>query len=182
VTLLRHLKTIQGDESDSTQRLLHLAAPQAPPTDLSFEPFSLMTAKSKLSLCALATLGPRDVRTGEPIDVAAMFHESPPSLPRIVKHDGDELSRSVANRLLHPRLSPTRLATALLQSPPQVAESHAIPARALTALGNGDPDTFLDLRRRRLAELSSAFFRKEAEIGADDSAPLDTIVVDEEAS
>jgi hypothetical protein len=182
VTLRRHLKTIKGDESDSTQTLLHLAAPQAPPTDLSFEPFSLMTAKSKLSLCALATLGPRDVRTGEPLDVAALFHGPPPSLPRIVKHDGEGLSRSVANRLFHPPLSSTRLAAALLQSPPQVAESHAISARALTALRDGDPETFLELRRRRLADLSSAFFRKEAEVGADDSEPLDTIVVDEEQS
>ena len=40
----------------------------------------------------------------------------------------------------------------------------------------------LEQRSRRLAEFSGSFFRKEAEIGADDSPPLDTIVVEEDPS
>src|SRR5690606_1253702 len=62
VSLRQHLDAIPRDESDSVQELLRLAAPEAPSTDLSFEPFSLATARSKLAVCALAALGPRDLR------------------------------------------------------------------------------------------------------------------------
>lgn len=180
VSLRQHLGAITADESASVQGLLHLAAPDAPSTDLSFEQFSLATAKSKLSVCALAALAPRDVRTGEPLDIAALFHGPSPSLPGVVKHGGSELIRSVANRLLHPRLAPTELLDALVRMTPPTAASHAITPEAQSALGKKDYGTFLELRRRRLAELSSTFFRKEAELGADDSPPLDAIVVDDE--
>jgi hypothetical protein len=187
-SLRQHVNAITKDESTSVQALLRLSAPSEPPTDLSFDPFSFATAKSKLAVCALASFGPRDLRTGEPLDVAAMFQgpspsHSSPSLPIIVKHhENDETGRSVANRLLHPRLSPVELIKALARAAPEIAVSHAITSDAQSALRSREYDKFLELRRRRLSELSSVFFRKEAEIGADDSPPLDTIVVEEDPS
>jgi hypothetical protein len=189
VSLRQHADAVRAPEADpatdaesaSVQRLLKLAI-GGPLTTASFKPFNFSTARSKLDLCALASMRPRDLRTDEAIDVASLFENDKLVLPSLVKRESDGLPKSVVNRLLHPPLSPADIAHALVRASPEVAASHGLTSEARTAFAEGRIDDFLTLRAERLTEIFDAFFRREAEIGADDSPPLDAIVVEEDAA
>ncbi|HEU4733773.1 MAG TPA: DUF262 domain-containing protein [Kofleriaceae bacterium] len=137
------------------------------------EPFNLRFARSRLAAIALVALRPHDLRTGEPLDVAALL-ASTEDLPRpIIPHRPTALSpedaalySSSGNRILHPAVDGGSVLPILLAAskqaqaePPQVASpvasphvlvSHAISADALTALRKGDRSSFLRLRRDKV--------------------------------
>lgn len=132
-------------------------------------PFNLRHARSRLSMIALADLRPRDLRTGEPIDVAALLDSASDPAPQIIGHrpatTSDEdvaVYSSVGNRILHPESKSESVLSMLVAASPQQPQlpytassglsshalaSHAISAQALTALRKGDRVAFLRIRR-----------------------------------
>ncbi len=183
VSLRQHVEAVGEDASQSVQRLLRLdgGSSDAAAPDIDLGAFRLSTAKSELAACALASLVPRDLRTGEPVDVGRLFETDPTKpLPLLVASDAAGLSRSVANRILHPTLT-TKEATALVVgATPEVLASHAIPPEARDAIARGDAEGFLRARAAHLTARARDFFMRQSEHGADDSPPLDTLVTDEE--
>lgn len=179
VGLRQHVDAVTGDEDASVQTLLALdAVRDQGPVDLR-APFRLNTAKSRLAACAMASLNPRDLRTGETLDVATLFGATPTrALPETVPGASSELARGVANRLLHEPIRASDLRALLLGAAPAMLESHAIDASAIDALAHDRIDEFLQKRLERLAVAFRDFFSRQAEYGADDSPALEAIVVD----
>jgi hypothetical protein len=179
-SLRQHVDAVVHDkEDDSVQNLISLdTADPSAANVTSDERFNLGFARTRLALCAMAALEPRDLRTDTPIDVARLFGaEPPPDLPVIVKRAGDGLVRTMANRLLHFHISPVKLGQVLMDAAPASLESHAICAAEVSLLARGDEDGFLQARDARLKQLLSEFYRRQAEFGADDSPSLDFLVV-----
>ena len=185
-SLRQHVDAIDDDEASSVQRLLALGAhePTAPPAvEVDFGVFRLDRAKSALAACALASLKPRHLATGELLDVAEVFEDEPKRpLPEVIGDaDAAGLSRSVANRLLHPPMAIRDVQRAILEAEASVLLSHGVPPEAREALARGDDASFLDTRAQFLKEHLGAYFRRQVEYGADDSPAIDALTTDEES-
>jgi hypothetical protein len=181
----RALDSIQpDDEHGSVQRLLTLAGHERPEDAFALAPFNLRTAHGKLQCCALASLNPCDLRTGDPFDIHDLFSADLDAPAARVVDIGrlDGADPGLANRLLHPPLHPaSALATALASTTDdRVLASHAISPEAQRALRAGDYPTFFAERAKSLHDVLGAYFRRQAEWGADDSPPLDSLVVEED--
>lgn len=154
VGLRQHVGAVTVDEDASVQALLALEAAAPRNTELDLGVFRLNTARSALAACALAALEPRDLTTGEALDVPAIFERSPRKpLPEVVVGDGarSDLARS-ANRLLHP---PGRDMTArLVAAEPTVLASHGIPGATRSRVASQSPK-----RRRPAPERLGGRFR-----------------------
>lgn len=182
VSLRQHVEAVTPDEDASVQALLRLDPVDGERPTLDLGAFRLDTAKSKLAACAMASLEPRDLRSGEALDVPALFDLDPKRpLPEIVTGASSDLARSVANRLLHPPMRGKDVARALLDAEPILLASHAISVDAREALARGDGSAFLSLRASHMNGVLGGFFQKQCEYGTDDSPALDAIVVDEDA-
>jgi hypothetical protein len=146
--------------------------------------FNLRYARSRLSVIALADLRPRDLRTGEPIDITAMLDSERDPAPQIFGHRPATVSdeeatvySSVGNRILYP---PSRqesvLSLLLAASPPQpelpytstalsphALASHAISAASLAALRKGERVAFLKIRRDDIEAATVGLVDRHAE-------------------
>jgi Protein of unknown function DUF262 len=169
----RHLACVlPGEEDRSVQRLLELAGKEQNPAAYEIDEFDFRSARSKLQCCALFTLEPCDLETGEPVSLKALFaRRADHELPRVVERSGEGGS-GLANRLLHPRISETRLRRVIFAASPAVLATHAIPKAAVAALGAGDEERFLALRGDRVRAVVERVFARRAEWGSDDSPPL----------
>lgn len=127
-------------------------------------------------MLALASLGPRDLETGEPLDIAALIQEDDsdafrPILPADI---GSPALRGAANRiLLSGTGSKRREILARAKAPAlfgrrteagadPVLASHAIPAEGVAALEADRIDTFLEARKGRMTEALQALADKLA--------------------
>lgn len=147
--LRRSVETVGADEEESLQRLLALLPRQAPAElDLGAR-FDAGTARSRLALLAMAHAAPRDLRTGAPLDVAALLDE----------HDGaafvsvTDAHPGAWARLLHPPLTVSQLREALArqhEGRADVLASHLISEVAAQALLRRDDEAFLSERERDL--------------------------------
>ena len=155
----RHLEAIQaGDEEGSARRLLGLTAEAVAPEALRSDRFHAAHARSRLQLCALASLRPRHA-SGPELDLAALL-SSPGNLPTLVEAPGSPLAGGIANRLLHPREG--ALARALAGASAEVRASHGISEEAHRALQAGDAEGFLEHRDRSLNELFHRYFSRQS--------------------
>jgi hypothetical protein len=130
--------------------------------------FNLRHARSRLSVIALVDLRPRDLRTGEPIDIASLLNSEGDPAPPIIGHRPTTVSdeeaavySSVGNRILYPPSKQESVLSLLLAaSPPQpelpytgiglsphALASQAISGESLAALRKGDRVAFLKIRR-----------------------------------
>lgn len=114
---------------------------------------------------------PRDLRTGELLDVPTLLDTTEELFPQIMtsRPAEDEAGRralfsSVGNRLLHPAVEGSSLAS-LLQSPlpRHVLASHAIAPEALLRLQAGDRLAFLGSRRDAIETAASKLLDSHAE-------------------
>jgi hypothetical protein len=148
-------------------------------------PFNPRHARSRLSLIALVDLRPRDLRTGEPIGIAALLDSEGDPAPQIMGHRPSMISEedaaaysSVGNRILHPdSRTESVLSILLAASPPQpelaytastglsphALASHAISAQALAALRQGDRVAFLRTRRDDIEAATLRLIDRHAE-------------------
>jgi hypothetical protein len=173
VGVRQHLAcVVPGEEDGSVQRLLRLVGKERNPAAYEIEKFNFRSAHSKLQCCALFTLGPRDLESGEPVSSTALFaHRDDHELPRVVERSR-EGGGGLANRMLHPRISEVKLRRAILAASAAALETHAIPRAAATALGAGDDQRFLALRSDRIRAVVERVFARRAEWGSEDSPPL----------
>jgi hypothetical protein len=179
-SLRQHVDAVtEHSEDDSVQNLLALTHADPEVATLGQdERFRSDSARTRLALCALASLEPRDLVTGEAFGLSDLFPSGKaPDFPVAYPH-GEGRARALANRFLHPHLSPAKLREALDRADDVSLASHAVPPAAKASLG--DQDEFLAVRDARLRQVVGDFFRAEAEFGADDSPSLDSMMVDED--
>lgn len=156
----RHGDAIQaGDEEGSARRLLALV-PEVMAAEVTRQDrFHAAHARSRLQLCALASLRPRHAE-GALLDLAALLSEPDAPISTLVDAAPSPLAGGVANRALHPRGG--ALARQLASAAPEVLASHGVPEEARQALVEGDTEAFLEHRSRALAALFERYFSRQS--------------------
>jgi hypothetical protein len=162
----RGVAAVTEDEEGSVQALLLLLPTERVLVSLPDE-FDPRAAASRFSMLALASLGPRDLDSGEPLDIAALIEEGDADAFRLIlsADAGSPALRSAANRILLPGTGSKRRAILRrVQAPPTlfdarseggadpVLASHAIPTEAVSALESDRIEEFLEARKRRMRE------------------------------
>jgi hypothetical protein len=172
----RGVAAVSEDEEGSVQALLS-RLPRERLNVTTPDEFDPRAAASRFSMLALASLGPRDLDSGEPLDVAALIEQGDADSFRLIlpADTGSPALRSAANRILLPGTGSKRRAILRrVQSPPTlfgprtaggadpVLASHAIPAEAVAALEIDRIDEFLEARKRCVTEALQALADKLA--------------------
>lgn len=173
-TLLRKSVGAVGvDEEASVQRLLALTPRTFERPFTLAERFDARTADNRVAMLAAAAWGPRDLETGEPLDLGRLLSaEAAAAFCKLLPaaHAG------AANRLLH-RPLPTLREVALRRmadggfDDPALA-SHGISEAAARALAAGDVDRFLSARAEALIEQVESVCRRFGQPGQNDRPSL----------
>jgi hypothetical protein len=180
---------VGDDEEESTQALLRLVHKDRPrPPELP-EVFDARADASRIALLALAHLGPRDLGSGEPIDIAALLEErDKDAFVKILRHSNLRGSRSAANRILHPsgasflRLLKKHTFMFFIDdwySP--ILGTHAIDQRATELLGGAHYDGFLSRRSEILTEEIRRFSERMAAWDHNDRPSIEYLLTEARA-
>jgi hypothetical protein len=147
----RGVRAVGDDEEESVQQLLTLAATDCSGSFALPAAFDARAAESRLALLGLASISPRDLMTGVPIDVSALIEAADVDAFRRILSSTGGLARSPANRMIHPGSGSARAdIEACIQRDgvdSDVLRSHAISPVAAQALQGRDIERFLDERR-----------------------------------
>jgi hypothetical protein len=171
----RAVQDVDEDEDASAQRLLAGVDPR-PSVALPLDAVQLNRAAGRVNLSLLASLGPRELTTGETLDATALFDD----------HDGGGLLRvpsesgrveSLASVFVHPTLPDDQVSAALTEATEEVLRSHGLDAGLVEPLRNGHVDAFLTARREALDGRLSRELALLAEPGASDRPPIASLVV-----
>jgi hypothetical protein len=159
--LRRGVRVIEpGEEEKSTQELLKLIPKRSETSFTMPTVFDPRAAASRVVLVALTTLAPKNLVTGERLDVATIieseeahaFHALAPT-----KSQGSAITRTSANRIIHPKepVLLRRLLERIREAHPhdEVLASHAISLKAARSLDKGDVEEFLTIRSREMTRL-----------------------------
>lgn len=139
--------------SDNEHETIQWFRESAPLTGQSFQipEHRFFSAGTKLTCAALASLNPRHLITGEPINLASLLDSAgAKSCLRIFEYN------DTANRILHPTVAGS-LRDALIWASQEVLESHLISENARAAIVSGETSGFLELRRTALQSAVSKF-------------------------
>lgn len=180
------LERIDPDNEDrSIQQMLAMVGPHRPDLPTASDRFSFQFAASKLQALALLELQPRDLETGEPLDIVELLNRreaksAPPFVSIISGRQVDGgLSLSVANRLAHPpRPGLRRLLLQVMDN--ELLASHGINTAAQTALRAGDSAEFLRLRAQTLQTHTEQVFARHARWDTSDRPAIAALVVSDE--
>jgi hypothetical protein len=190
-----------GDLEESIQRLLNLV-PEHEARVPDLRSFRSNAAQTKLVLCSWWSIRPRSLTTGEPFsiaDLAACIDEARTPLdaieyliaPYSVRSEFQSWS---ANRTLYPADDKSELGAleSLLVRPAhqrslddsewtQALVSHTISLEMAALVERGEPDGFLAARQQALGHQLETFLRQRCEWEFEDTPPLDSLVLDDEA-
>ena len=172
-TMQQHVTDVTDDEDQSVQALLHRTGSAV---DIILDDWSrtagasVASARGKMLICALLARQPRDLATGERIDVSALFRNGKADFLRSIVRGSP--GKGIVNKLLHPTVQ-MGVRQLILECTDEAAlVSHGIDDGARDALRRGDAEKFYELRGDALRRSTLAFFEKHAELGRDDSPPL----------
>ena len=171
---------IADDEEKSVQVLLGLV-PQLDPGEFRIpERFDARAAASRLCLLGLASLHPRDLDTGLPIDVAALLETFDLEAFRSIITEGGEMTRSPANRIFLPGRQAGRPALLSrfggLIRDEVVLRSHAVSPTALSSLIAGRSEDFLAERVRTIQAATQSLALRLTGWGRSDRPSLDYLL------
>lgn len=158
---------LSGDEELSSEVGL-LGAPDA------------RTAQTRLQLLALASLQPRDLRTGEPLDVTALVVSSKSKAlrPIVPVARATRLADTIVNRVIQPEAQ--RDVRALLtNAAPEWAASHAVSNEAQGLLRRQEYEAFLLARFESLETIVRAFFESRARWHEPSRPSIDSLIVED---
>ncbi|NTV94512.1 MAG: DUF262 domain-containing protein [Thiobacillus sp.] len=168
----------------SVERMLEMvqAQPEAWPDPA--EPFNFRFASGKLQALALMSLRPRDLETGEVLDLAAELGRPGVDLPfpyvlASLAGAPAALAQSTANRLAHPVRHGLRR-TLLAVTNPAILASHGIDEAAMAALSEGDAVRFLRVRAALLDNHFHHYFAQHARWGETDRPALAALLIPDE--
>ena len=172
--LRRAVQNVDEDQDESVQQLL-ADVESNPRALLDLGAVQLNRAAARANLALLASLGPLDLTSGEPVDVSRVLDtEDSPGLLRLPGPSGRV--ESLASVFVHPQLDDeaTEVITA---ASPQVLASHCVPPEAVDRLAAGDLAGFLEIRREALQRVLSERRDALAEPGANDRPAIAHLVV-----
>lgn len=177
-------QVVADDEEGSVQRMLHMVGREVPRSPQATDRFNFRFAASKLQALALLELIPRDVETGESLDIGSLLNyresKKEPLFAFILKSRPGDLSRvpTVANRLAHPDRPGLR--RWLEVADVDTLASHGISFEAHLALLAGDLCGFLRHRADDLQRHFEQVFARRARWQDSDRPSISSLVVQEE--
>jgi hypothetical protein len=134
----------------------------------------LNKAATKMNIALLSSLKPRDLTTGELVDVGALLDDDGPgALLELVAPATPQL----AGRMLHPAVEASDLVPLMQSASAETRASHAVSDDAAAALLAGQDADFLRMRAAGLNELLTEQRRRLAEPDADDHPALAALAV-----
>jgi Protein of unknown function DUF262 len=144
--------------------------------------FDMRSARVRCLLLVMLRLRPRDPRTGEVVPFQQVLREiGSESLARVFRNAGKYYISNPANRVILDRNPGVSVRDRFRSSPDgvrdAVLESHGISEGAFAAFMNDDPDDFVGLRARTLAQIEREFMQVKG-IRLPDELTTDEIVVD----
>ena len=176
------------DENRSVQQMLAMVGQDRPTLPQATDRFSFQDAASKLQALALLELQPRDLETGELLDLGSHLNDreakaDPPFVPIVSRLPGmAALVQSAANRLAHPPCAGGARRRLLQVMDAEVLASHGISPEALAALRAGNVEAFLRLRAATLQPHFEQVFARHARWDASDRPAIAALMVpDDEA-
>lgn len=175
------ISAVGDDEEESVQSLLSLLH-KGPPRDLELPAsFDARADATRIALLALARLGPRELATGDPIDIAGLLEEQDKdAFAKIVRKAGLEGGGSPANRIIQSKGVPVhrrlrkRIAAHGLEDP--VLASHAIDPRVARCLAADDLEGFLARRAEVLTQEVRRFADRMAAWDHSDRPSIDHLL------
>ncbi len=177
-SMQQHVNDVTDNEDESVQALLRRTGS---PEGISLNDWSrtavtsVASARGKMLVCALLARKPRDLVTGEQLNVGELFRDGTTDLLRpIVREspEGSHRGRGIVNKLVHPTgaVGPRQL---ILECTDEAAlVSHGIDSDARDALRLGDVGGFYERRAEVLRRSTEAFFERHAELNRDDAPSL----------
>lgn len=182
------------DEDGSVQALLAAVAP------FDFRPpaagtFRSTYASSRMLLCALWSLNPRSVVTGEPYGRPALSNAlegaktAADVVYKIIQHEPDACRNLWANRCILLGDDSLDDARSRFTSPPLIMQpdsweavlrSHGLDASLSRCLGEGEDEDFLTRRQTLLGTITHSFLAEMAQVDLEDTPPLDSLDFDDE--
>ena len=154
----------------AAQALLKLV-PSFPDTPVELDRIHLNHAMTKINLLGMLSVEPRDLLTGERIDLAGLLQEGSP-LRNVVNDDTIDLASTLANRVVTHLGSGRTLRRALVDADPQVAETHLVDEHGQRLLAEEKVEAFLDRRARAVAATIKSHVDRMAEWGARDGRSI----------
>ncbi len=169
---------VPGQEEESVQRMLRLVPRVAPPNrwwlDVRFDGRS---AASRIAGLALASLRPRHLETGEPLDVTALLETHGAEAFRPLDASGEGIP---GNRLLHPAAGIRPLVAGRAADPtPEsraVLSSHAIEGEAVDEVVRGSWPGVIAARREHIGRIADGLGAVHAGWGRSDRMSLDALL------
>lgn len=182
-TALDHV--VAGDEEGSVQRMLAMVGRTEPSLPQVQDRFHFRYAASKLQALALLDLAPRDLESGEVLDIASLLNyreeKKDPPYPTIIKSTADMLPLLLtgANRIAHPNRPGLR--KAVEEADMAILASHGIQEPALRALQRDDLAEFLRQRARHLQTRFAEVFARQARWQDSDRPSIGALVIADES-
>jgi hypothetical protein len=177
-------QVMADDEEGSVQRMLDIVGREAPRSPQATDRFNFRFASSKLQALALLELIPRDLETGEPLDIGSLLNYreagTEPPFAFILKTKSGDLLRvpTVANRLAHP--DQLGLRRCLEGAAEDVLVSHGISFETHLALLAGNFSGFLQQRADDLQRHFEQVFARHARWQDSDRPSISALVVPDE--
>jgi Protein of unknown function DUF262 len=161
------------DASDSlaaATQVLRLV-PSFPDTAVELDRVHLNHAMTKINVLGLLSAEPRDLLTGEPIDLAGLLRDGSP-LRMLVNDNSVPLTATLANRVVTHLGSGRKLRHALVEASPAVAASHLVDVDGQRLLAGGDLDAFLLHRADAVERTVKEHLDRMSEWGARDGRSI----------
>jgi hypothetical protein len=181
----RGVSDIDEHEEPSVQRLLAFLPRDNPGTFSYPDHFDAQAADTRITLLGLVSLTPRDLDSGQPLDVAvlidALIDESGHAeFRRILSRSDGALAGHLANRILLPGTGAARAQLlAYIESVHRtdaILSSHAITPAAADALRDKQPERFLANRHHALRDATTAMCDRLAAWGHSDRPSIDFLL------
>ncbi len=187
-------RIMANDETGSIQRLLNKPMDSVLRTP-KLEGFRTNSAESRIVLSALWALKPRSLLTGQAYDRPQLTEAFQLDgtladvAQRILRREPENHRNWAANRLLVLESELPESVSELLVVPPldreggerELFASHALDEELIKILAHGDTNAFLEARQQRIEQLVKDFIERMAETQLEDTPPLDSFDLDDEA-
>lgn len=179
----RGIAGVTEDEEESAQALLRLLHKERPRQFELPASFDSRADAAKITMLALAHLGPRHLESGQPIRVAELLeHEGKNAFVKILDRAGIEGSTGPANRVVHPgrkavsSLVSSRIAEYGPEDP--VLRSHGMETPAIEFLREDLKEAFLQERARFLRDEARRFADRMAAWEHSDRPSIEHLLVE----
>jgi hypothetical protein len=136
---------------------------------------NLKHAMAKINVLGLMSVEPRDLQTGQRIEIRALLEDGSP-LRAIITGHPELRTGTMANRIVYPMKSARSLRHALVSASPDVAATHLIGSDTQHFLLEGDYQQFLMRRSNVVRTIIGAHVERMSEWGARDGRSIADII------